>query len=188
MTLSGATNAQLATDPTAMGVIENDDDPPRVSFGAALYSVDEGGSVEVTVVLSAPSGRPEVVVPLTHEAQGGATPQGENGADYAGVPESVTFRERETEYTFTIRALADADADTGESVVLRFGPRPPSVWPGGTPAEATVTIMDNDEGPIGPDGDDPKPTLSVEDAETAEGAEGAVVEFTVTLSERSRTR
>ena len=67
VTLSGVSaNAELGSDATAKGTIRDDDDPPAVSFGAATYAVDEGGSVEVTVVLSEASGRPEVVVPLEH--------------------------------------------------------------------------------------------------------------------------
>ena len=170
VTLSGATNAQLAPDPTATGSIEDNDNPPEVSFEAASYSVDEGHSVEVTVVLSAPSGRPEVVVPLSHAAQGGATAQGMDEADYAGVPESVTFAAGETEQKFTIEATADANhPESGEGVALSFGMMPPGAW-NETVDEATVTIVD---------GDDPTPTLSVADDE---GAEAAGVEFTVTLS------
>ena len=47
MTLSGvSSNAELGSGATAKGTIRDDDDPPAVSFGAASYAVDEGGSVE----------------------------------------------------------------------------------------------------------------------------------------------
>ena len=62
---------------------------------------------------------------------------------------------------------------TGESVALSFGTLPDGVT-AGTPALATVTIVDNDV----------LPTLSVANAEAAE-SDG--VAFTVTLSERPRT-
>ena len=176
VTLSGATNATLSNEKTTLkviGTIEDDDNPPEVSFGAASYSVNEGDSVDVTVVLSWASGRPEVVVPLSHAAQGDATAQGADGADYAGVPESVTFEEGETEQKFTIEATADANhPESGEGVALSFGMMPPGAW-NETVDEATVTIVD---------GDDPTPTLSVADDE---GAEAAGVEFTVTLSATS---
>ena len=98
VTLSNpSANAELGSGATAKGTIRDDDDAPAVSFGAATYAVDEGGSVEVAVVLSAASGRPEVVVPLAHAGEGGASPQGGTAPDYGGVPQSVTFAAGETE-------------------------------------------------------------------------------------------
>ena len=113
-----------------------------VSFGAESYSVDEGGTVEVTVQLDAAPGR-EVVVPVSAAGAGGATPPGETGADWSGVPESVTFGATDTEQTFTLTATDDTDVDPGESVALTFGTLPAGVT-AGTPSEATVTIVDND--------------------------------------------
>ena len=111
-----------------------------VSFGAGSYSVDEGGSVEVTVQLDAAPGR-EVTVPVSAAGAGGATPPGETGADWSGVPESVTFGATDTEHTFTLAATDDADPDAGESVSLSFGTLPAGVT-AGTPSEASVTIVD----------------------------------------------
>ena len=111
-----------------------------VSFGAESYSVDEGGTVAVTVQLDAAPGR-EVVVPVSAAGAGGATPPGETGADWSGVPESVTFGATDTAQTFTLAATDDADVETGESVALSFGTLPD--WAtAGTPSEATVTITD----------------------------------------------
>ena len=143
-----------------------------VSFGAESYSVDEGGTVEVTVQLDAAPGR-EVAVPVSAAGAGGATPPGETGADWSGVPESVTFGATDTEQTFTLAATDDTDVDAGESVALTFGTLPAGVT-AGTQASATVTIVDNDV----------LPTLSVANAEAAE-SDG--VAFTVTLSEAATT-
>ena len=143
-----------------------------VSFGAGSYSVDEGGTVAVTVQLDAAPGR-EVVVPVSAAGAGGATPPGETGADWSGVPESVTFGATDTEQTFTLAATDDADVDAGESVALSFGTLPAGVT-SGTPSEATVTIVDNDV----------LPTLSV--ANMA-GLESDGVAFTVTLSAAATT-
>ncbi len=64
MTLSGvSSNAELGSGATAKGTIRDDDDPPAVSFGAASYAVDEGGSVE----------RPEC---WTYHADGSCRPPG----------------------------------------------------------------------------------------------------------------
>ena len=116
-----------------------------VSFGAESYSVDEGGTVAVTVQLDAAPGR-EVVVPVSAAGAGGATPPGETGADWSGVPENVTFGATDTAQTFTLTATDDTDVETGESVALSFGTLPAGVT-AGAPASATVTIVDNDDDP-----------------------------------------
>ena len=116
-----------------------DDDNPTVtaSFAQTDYSVNEGGTVEVTVTLSADPEH-EVVIPLTHD------PQGDTGsADYSGVPASLVFQSGETEKSFTFRATADDIDDDGESVALAFGTLPTGVSTGST-GSATVTITDND--------------------------------------------
>ena len=101
----------------------------------------EGGSVEVTVTLSADPER-DVTVGISATGQGGATGQDNPGADYFGVPGSVTFRSGTREERFTITAVNDADDDDGESVAIGFGNLPPGVLRGdGT----TVTIDDDDD-------------------------------------------
>ena len=61
-----------------------------VSFKESSYRVAEGESVEVTVTLSADPER-DVTVGISASGQGGATEQNNTGADYSGVPGSVTF-------------------------------------------------------------------------------------------------
>ena len=111
--------------------------PVTVSFGRAAYMVAEGRMQMVTVTLSAAVDS-EVVIPLTHTPQIGAT-----SADYAGVPMNVTFDARDTEQTFTFNATDDAIDDDGERVLLAFGTLPSGVI-AGTPDEVTFTINDND--------------------------------------------
>ena len=57
LTLSNAQGASLAGGASTLavtGTITDDDDPAvTASFGQSAYSVDEGGTVEVTVTLSA---------------------------------------------------------------------------------------------------------------------------------------
>ena len=132
-----------------------DDDVPSVtvSFGAASYSVDESddatttgtkeNEVVVTVTLSADPER-TVTIPINKAEQDGAT-----GADYSGVPASVVFDAGETSKTFTFTATADTIDDDGESVKLVFGTLPTRVS-AGTPDEATVSIIDDDEEVIQP--------------------------------------
>ena len=166
--LMNATTPAYASDPSNEEMAT-----PRsaaVSFGAGSYSVDEGGTVEVTVQLDAAPGR-EVVVPVSAAGVGGATAPGETGADWSGVPENVTFGATDTAMTFTLAATQDTVDDDGESVALSFGTLPDGVT-AGSPSEATVTITDDDAAAA-------LPTLSVAGASAAEGS---AVTFTVTLS------
>ena len=86
-----------------------------VAFQSVAYSVSEGNSVVVTVILSAAPGS-EVTVPLTVTEQGGASSE-----DYSGVPASVTFGPDERDQTFTVSATQDVVDDDEESVVIGFG-------------------------------------------------------------------
>ena len=157
-----ATQNDEAPDQTI--TITDDDAPPSVSFGAASYAVDEGGSVEVAVVLSAPSGRERVEVPLAHEGEGGAA----LSDDYSGVPAEVTFAAGETERKFTIEAPADAYAETGEGVALSFGTLPDGATAGSV-REATVSL------------NDVAVTVSFEQAAYTAAEGGAAVTVTLTL-------
>ena len=140
VTLSNPTNATVA-DNEGIGTITDDDYPAvAVLYGAVSYTVTEGGSVEVTVVLSAPPGR-RVVILLTHMPGGGALE-----SDYSGVPVNVAFDPGETRQTFTVTAVEDAEYDDGESVVLGFGALPQGVT-AADPEIATVTIDDNNHVP-----------------------------------------
>ena len=106
-------------------ITDNDDPAVTASFRQASYSVDEGGTVEVTVTLS-----------LTKTDQGGASSH-----DYSGVPENLVFQSGDTEKSFTFSAAADDIDDDGESVALGLGALPTGVTAGTT---ATVSITDDD--------------------------------------------
>ena len=135
-----------------------------VGFQSVAYSVPEGNSVVVTVILSAAPGS-EVTVPLTVTEQGGAT-----SADYSGVPASVTFGPDERDQTFTVSATQDVVDDDEESVVIGFGTLSDGVREGGV-GNTTVDIRDDD---------DPAVVVSFGSA-TYTVAEGGTVEVTVTL-------
>ena len=132
-----------AGTPNETTVSITDDDLPAsvaVSYGSAVYTAAEGGTVAVAVELSED---PEttVTVPITAADQGGAT-----NADYSGVPASVVFNAGETAKTFTFTATADSVDDDGESVKLGFGtlPTSPVAVTAGTPSESTISITDDD--------------------------------------------
>ena len=86
-----------ARDTATVSINDNDDPQVTVSFGAASYTVVEGGTVEVTITLSADPER-EVVIPLTTTNEGGAT-----GSDYSGVPASLTFESGDTSKVLHLR-------------------------------------------------------------------------------------
>ncbi len=120
----------------AVSIIDGDVPIVSVSFGSGSYSVDEGGSVTVTVSLSADPER-TVVIPLTTTLGGGAS-----AADFS-VPANVTFDAGDTSQAFTFAAADDGEDDDGEGVTVGFGTLPAGVN-AGTPATAAVSIIDDD--------------------------------------------
>ena len=156
-----------AGTPNSATVSITDDDVTAVtvSFGAATYSADEGGTVEVKVMLSAAPGR-QVTIPITATVAGGASDD-----DYSGVPASVVFESGDTEQSFTFTAADDTVDDDDESVTLGFGALPAGVS-AGTTNTTSVSITDNDD-----------PAVTVSFGAAIYGAyEGGTAEVKVTLS------
>ena len=150
-----------------------DDDLPllTVSFTKVSYGAGEGDSVAVTVELSADPERAVTIV-ITQAAQGGATAQGETGADYSGVPGSLVFGASEVMKSFTVMAVDDAVDDDDESVLLSFGSPLPTGISGGRTTTATMMLTDDDD-----------PEVEVSFGEAAYTvAEGSEVPVTVELS------
>ena len=108
-----------------------------VSFEQAAYSVAEGGSVVVTVRLSADPER-TVTIPIEPTNQGGAT-----NSDYSIDATSVAIGSGNMEVIFSVSATQDSIDDDGESVDISFGILPAGVT-AGSPAVTTVSITDND--------------------------------------------
>ncbi len=139
LTLSNVSGASLlggGQTLMATGTIRDDDDPEvEASFEASRYEAPEGGSVPVTVRLSADPER-LVPIPLLRTPVGGIAEH-----DYSGVPESIVFGRGQSVRKFTFTATDDTADDDGEAVELRFGSLPPRVsGSGGT----TLAIRDND--------------------------------------------
>ena len=153
---------------TTVNITDDDGDEVTVSFGTSSYTATEGGTGAVVVVSLSQSTTVQVVVPVTHAAQGGATAQGTTGEDYSGVPGSMTFGVGTTSLSFTVVAENDTVDDDDESVLLGFGTLPAGIGEGST-ADATVTLADDD---------DPS-ALSFGDVSATEGSP---VTFTVSLS------
>lgn len=121
--------AESSPTPTAVEV--------TVGFGSAAYSVDEGGSVSVKVILNTDPER-SITIPLVTTGVGGA-----DASDYTVVPQGLTFDSGETEQSFTFSATDDGENDDGESVRIGFGSLPDAVSEGSID-QATVSIADND--------------------------------------------
>ena len=114
--------------------------PPTVHFERAAYSVDEGATVAVKVILSKAPGS-QVVIPISSANLSGAT-----DGDYSGVPGSLTFAATDTEKTVTFAATDDMVDDDGEKVELSFGTLPGGIaTTTGGAGQATVSIADNDD-------------------------------------------
>ena len=130
-----------AGSPATATVNITDNDVPTVTvrYEQSIYTVAEGSSVVIKVILSADPER-SVTVPISRTNQGGAT-----NDDYSGVPTnaSVTFNSGDTEKSITFTATDDSVDDDDESVLLGFGTLPTGVS-AGTPSEATVNITDDD--------------------------------------------
>ena len=111
--------------------------PDGVRFGQSTYSVDEGGAVEVPVILRASLDR-TVVIPISTDKRVGAT-----DSDFTVDSIALTFNPGETEKIVTFSAVEDTVDDDGESVTLSFGTLPDGIATG-IIAETTVSIIDDD--------------------------------------------
>ena len=110
-----------------------------VEFAEEAYAVDEGGTQEIEVTLSADPER-EVVIPLNASGQDGASHQ-----DFSGVYAWLRFGPGETSKTFSFFATQDFDVDDGESVIITFGGLPSGVSRG-VQDTTTVDIIDDEFG------------------------------------------
>ncbi len=126
-----------ATEATSVTIRDDDDPLVAASFESASQQVAEGGAATVAVLLDRDPER-EVTLYLDLAHQGGAT-----GADYSGVPDSLTFASGETRREFAVTAVDDTEDDDGEAIELRFAaPLPDRVTAvGGT----KLAILDDDD-------------------------------------------
>ncbi len=108
-----------------------------VGFDAATYTLDEGSTVDVTVMLSAAPGR-ELTIPLV-------------GTDNQGLPfdapESVTFQSTETSKMITVSADDVVFTSEVRTITLGFDLLPLQVS-AGTNTEAMITVNEDDAPPV----------------------------------------
>ncbi len=142
---------------TTLEIADNDGEKAvTVSFEAANYTAEEGGSdATVRLRLDAAAGR-AVTIPLT------TSNRSARSGDDSGVPSSVTFGASETVKSFTLTATDDSADDDLESVAIGFGPLPSRVS-AGSPSQAVVNLTDND-------GDEDMLTITFDAGAGTEGA------------------
>ena len=149
--ICAADGTELAIVPAALVI----DPPIEVSFGAAAYSVSEGTTRLVPVVLSAAHGHADnVEVPIIATAVSAS-------ADDFSVAASVSFAAGETTKTVAFDAIDDDLVEDSETVELSFGVLAAGFSEGST-ALATVTVADPDAAVL---------SFSVDTSEVSEGAE-----------------
>ena len=169
--LRSPANAKIAVGKgTATGTIV-DDDASRLSIEAGAASVDEGEPLIFTVSLEPPIDDEQVTVEV--DTGGTATA----GADYTGVPETLTFAAGEGSKTITVAVTDDDDYELDETVEVELrNPRPTGSVVIETDV-AMVTIEDNDD----------PPALSISGTSVAEGNADTTSKLTFAVTKSGGT-
>ena len=137
VTLSAPVNAALGTA-SATGTISNDDSQPVISIGSA--SLAEGNTGSATAVIQVTLDRLSAF-PVTVDyasADGTATAPG----DYLAVSGTVTVAAGATGGSVAATVVGDLDIESNETFTVAFTNASGATL--GTPATATVTILDDD--------------------------------------------
>jgi hypothetical protein len=182
LTLSNPSNATLGAPNPATLTIVDDDGQPEVAFITSDFGVNEGddggtGVVTATIVttLSMPSA---LTVTVSYSATNGTAVA---PGDYTATTGILTFAPGQTSQSFNIQVISDTISETIETVLLALS-NPVSATLG-TPATATLTIVDDDNpgwgGCVGaiPAGE---PNEGAPDNIIADIACGAVITVTLT--------
>ncbi len=138
VTLSNASNAQLAADPTATGTIE-DDDQPTVGFEkASAIVLEELGTISFKVELDKAS-----TVPITvdWETRAGTA---EADMDYTEASGTLTFAAGDTEKTINVTFIDDAIHEGVEEFTVHLIGTDDAVVTLGTLSSAIARIADRD--------------------------------------------
>ena len=141
VTLSGATNASIATA-TGTGTITDDDGEPSLSIDSPSVAEGDSGSVNLTytVSLDAESGK-QVTVGYADAGTGTAT----SGTDYTALSSgTLTFAAGDTSKIITVSVTGDTTDEPDETVAVKLsGAANASI----ATATGTGTITDDDGAP-----------------------------------------
>ena len=142
LSLSNPTRALLGAISQSTLTMQDDDEPPRVDFSAATYSVSEGmRSVTLQVDLSAASSRQVTVGYATSDGTAAA------GSDYQAISGTLTFDPGVTRRAFNVPLLADLLDERDETVVLTLS-HAVNATLASVNNPATLTIVDDDDPPV----------------------------------------
>ena len=158
----------ILSDGSAVGVINDNDDPPIVSISPQAAEVTEGNQVLLSVMLSNPSSQSISVNYFTTNGTAAAP------GDYVAVMQTVMFDAGETSHETTIDTQNDSVPEDDESFWFELdAPVPQGSASLGT-SQAEVTIIDDDLSlSLGPD--------------RVSGTEGTPLVFTVRLNTAAPT-
>ena len=154
-----------ATGTTRSHTITDDDPLPTVGFAAATSMTNENQMIDLTVQLSAASGR---TVTVAYAVTGGTAGSGD--ATVMGAPGTVTFMPGQTSKLISIAITNDSIDETNETLIVTLS-NPTNATLTATTAN-TLTIMD----------DDNPPTIAFTTATTSVTEAMTTVNLTVQLS------
>jgi glucose/arabinose dehydrogenase len=142
LTLSNPTGgATLGSQNTAVLTIQDDDtagQPGSLQFNASSYSLLENGGI-ITITVTRTGGTSGTVSVHYATSDGTATA----GSDYTAASGTLTFADGEASKTFNVTVLDDNLVEGNESLTLTLS-SPTGGATLGSPATATLTIVDND--------------------------------------------
>ena len=133
---SGGVAAGTVNEVT-VSITDNDAPSVTVRFERTTYTIDEGDSFSINVILSADPERP-VTIPIEFTIEDAA------GGNY-GLPGSVTFNDGQTTQSINFTATNDDVDDDSGQVIVRFGTSlPDNVAPGNPrrPSASRTTISE----------------------------------------------
>ena len=141
LTLSSPSGGATLGSPASasLTIVDNDAAQPGVlQFSAATYSVNEGqGSATITVTRT---GGSNVPVSINYSTSNGTATA---GSDYTATTGTLSFAAGETSKTFTVSIIDDTLVEGNETVNLTLS-SPGGGVTLGSPASASLTILDND--------------------------------------------
>jgi uncharacterized repeat protein (TIGR01451 family) len=163
-TIEGDFDSSNSSDSAATNVVL-----PRVAFAAANVDfTEEAANATITVALDRPN--PYRAITVTYDTSDGTATAGDDYTDITGV---ITFTAGMTTTTFTVPVLEDTIDEANETVNLTLSAPDGAVL--GTPATATLTILD----------DDNAPTIALSSATYTVGEGDGTATLTATLSNPS---
>ena len=127
--------AEGTDNEVTVSITDNDDPSVTVRFEQTTYTIDEGDSFSINVILS-PDPKRTVTIPIAFESEDAAE------GDY-GLPVSVTFNDGQTTESINFTATNDDVDDDSRQVIVRFGTSSLDNVAAGN--ETTVRITDDDQ-------------------------------------------